>query len=55
MLGKAWQQECVMVGHIASAVRKQREMNAGAQITFSFILPLQDDDAHVQGVSCLLS
>lgn len=41
MLGKAkaqWQ-ECEMAGHIASAVQKQSEVNAGAQITFSLPLP----------------
>jgi hypothetical protein len=29
---KAWQQDCEVFGHIFSAVRKGREMNAGAQL-----------------------
>lgn len=43
-----------MIGHVASAVRKQREMNAGAHLAFPFILHLQDDAIHVQHVPCVL-
>ena len=37
MLEKAWQQEREAAGHMASTVRKQREMDAGAQLTFFFL------------------
>lgn len=34
MIGREWRWE--LSSHILSAVRKQREMNVGAQLTFSF-------------------
>ena len=34
--GKAWQKEREIAGYIVSTVRKQREMDAGTQLTFSF-------------------
>lgn len=37
---KLWEQELEVAGHIVSTVRKQREMNAGAQFTFSFLFRL---------------
>lgn len=37
MMGKAWLQEYEAAGHTASTVRKQREMEAGAQLTFSIL------------------
>lgn len=33
---KGWHQEREAAGHIESAVRKQREMNAGTQLAFFF-------------------
>lgn len=32
MVGKSWRQELKATGHIASAIRKQRNMNADAQV-----------------------
>lgn len=37
MIGREWRWE--LSSHILSAVRKQREMNVGAQLTFSFYSP----------------
>ena len=37
MSGRRWQQELEVTGLIGSAVRKLREMNAGAQFTFSIL------------------
>lgn len=37
VMGKAWRQEREAAGHVASTVRKQREMDAGAQLAFSFL------------------
>lgn len=36
-----WPQEPGTAGHFAFTVRKQRDMNAGAQLTFSFLLNLE--------------
>lgn len=38
MAGEAWRQEREVFGHLASTVRKQEEVYAGAQLTFFFIL-----------------
>lgn len=38
MVEKAHWQEREVAGHIATAVRKQRAVNAGARLTFSFLL-----------------
>lgn len=35
VMEKAWWQRGAAAGHMASAIRKQREMNAGTQLTFS--------------------
>lgn len=40
MVGKIWQRVCEAVRHIVSAVRKQKEMKAGAQLPFSFSVRL---------------
>lgn len=37
IVGKAWWQERQAAGHVASTVRKQKEMDVGAQLTFSFL------------------
>ena len=34
MAGKSWKQEDNAAGHMTSTVRKQREMDAGAQLAF---------------------
>jgi hypothetical protein len=54
MAEKAWWQEHEAAGHFASTVRKQREMDAGAQLTVSIQDPsLWDGAAHSSGVlSC---
>jgi hypothetical protein len=31
---QVWKQKCVVAGHVASAARKHRGMNAGAQLAF---------------------
>lgn len=36
LMGKAWQQKQEVAGHMAAAVRKQREINDDAQLTFPF-------------------
>ena len=43
-------------GHMASTIRKQREMNAGAQLAFSFFLDLRpmEQCCNLQGKSPLL-
>lgn len=33
----SWQQEGAVAGHIASLIRKQREMDAGTRLTFSSV------------------
>lgn len=40
LMGKAWRQENEAAGHTVSADRKQRAMNAVAQLTSSFLLVL---------------
>lgn len=35
--GKAWQEECEAAGEVASSGKKPREMDVGAQFTFSFL------------------
>ena len=51
MVGKVRQQEREASGHMASTVRKQRETDAGAQLTFSFLCSpgpsLGNDDVHL--------
>lgn len=46
-----WQQEPEIAGHFAFTVRKQRDTNARAQLTFSFLLSLepwpQESDARI--------
>ncbi|EGV99061.1 hypothetical protein I79_005511 [Cricetulus griseus] len=42
MVWKAWQQEHEAAAHMASTVRKQREMNTGAQLSFSPFCSAQD-------------
>lgn len=37
MVGISWWQECEEAGHVASTERRQREMNAGGPINFSFL------------------
>lgn len=37
MIDKAWQQDYEATGYIESTVRKQRDMNATAQLTFFFL------------------
>ena len=52
MAEKAWWQEHEAAGHIASTVRKQREMDAGAQLTVSLQDPsLWDGATHICGTS----
>lgn len=50
VMGKAWQRTCEETGHVASTVREQREVDAGAQLTVSFALSLDpqpmDEAAH---------
>lgn len=53
-------QELAVAGHAASAVRKQRKMNAGTQLALPFYSVQdpcrpQDGTAHLQSVSSLLS
>lgn len=38
MVGKAWQWEWEAAAHTALAGRKQREMDAGAQLAVSFLV-----------------
>ena len=49
------QQEHEAAGHITSTVKKQREMDAGAQLTVSFLFspeaPPFDSAVHIQGGS----
>lgn len=49
--GKAWRQKPEAAGYVGDTVRKQREMNAGARLTFSFSF----SDTNIQGRSPLLS
>jgi hypothetical protein len=37
-VGEAWQKECETAGHITSVVRRQRDMNAGAQLACFLLL-----------------
>lgn len=37
MVGKSWCQEHRTAGHVISTVRKQREMDAGTWLAFSFV------------------
>lgn len=39
--GKAWRQECGTAAHIAPEVRKQRGVNAGAQLALSVLIQLR--------------
>jgi hypothetical protein len=40
MVEKVWWQEIEVDGHVMPTIRKQKEMNTGAQLTLSFfILP----------------
>lgn len=52
MAGKAWRQELEGAGHTVSTVfRKQREMDAGAEFTVSFLFSLGmvwNGAAHIQ-------
>lgn len=41
MAGKAWWQELAAAGHISSSARKQREMDAVAQLTLSSLFSLE--------------
>jgi hypothetical protein len=36
MVGKAWQQVYEADGHVASTVRKEREVDNGTQVSYSF-------------------
>lgn len=56
MAEKARLQEREAAAHTAQAVRKQREMNAGAQLAFSFFLDLRpmEQCCNLQGKSPLL-
>lgn len=53
MVGKVKQPEGVAAGSIVPTVRKQREINVGAEFAVSFVFSLRlqpmDDAAHSQG------
>lgn len=51
MLGKSQHPECEAAGHAASAVRKRREMMAGAQLT---LLPSHSPGAQSREVPLTL-
>lgn len=36
MARESWEQECEVTGYMVSTVNKQRWMNVGAQLAFSF-------------------
>lgn len=44
MARESWEQECEVAGHMVSAVnKKQRWMNVGAQLAFSFPFLIQSE------------
>lgn len=36
MVGLPWQRECEAANHVVSVLRKQREVNTGVELGFSF-------------------
>lgn len=48
MTGEPWWQDYEAAGHIASTARKQREMNAGTHLTFSFLFSPWNGAGHMQ-------
>lgn len=52
--GKALPQELEVVAHTASTFRKQTEMEAGAQLTFSILFSPWDGTGYIQDGSPLL-
>lgn len=58
-MGKSWGQECEAAAHIASIVRKQREMKVGIQLKVPFVFSLRPQTMEfcstTEGESSILS